>query len=231
MLSLHRIRRHLDDAQPQRLWADLAKSGLAWPLPLRVRLESAPVAAWALALRRVCELTQGPTALTHQLTERLLHCQQPSGSWCNDAGQDDPLLTALAAAALRRRLLQPSTTPDATQQLIHAHAAALASLTAMQSPEDGLFGSPEIGAGSTSHSGDVGRTPRRVAEACYILFLIAEDAAALKALRILPLRDALDDAAPTFDPTLRDTHDMANLLLESQATPAASLTLNPALAA
>ncbi|MEM1445409.1 MAG: hypothetical protein AAGF84_05090 [Planctomycetota bacterium] len=227
MLSLHRIRRHLDDAQPHRLWADLAQSGLNWPLPLRVRLESAPAAAWALALRRVCELTHGPTPLAEQLIDRLLHCQQPHGAWCDEAGRDQPLLTALAAAALRRRLLQPGTPADHAEHLAHRHAAALAALGAMQNDRDGLFGDAAVATGS------VGRTPIRAAEGCYILFLLAEDPAALDLLRLLPLRDALEDAAPSFDATLRETHDMATLLLESQTTSATSAMPEsaPALAA
>ncbi|MEM8783354.1 MAG: hypothetical protein AAGE65_10940 [Planctomycetota bacterium] len=220
MLSLHRIRRHIDDAQPQRLWSDLAQSGLTWPLPLRVRLESSPAAAWALALRRVCELTHGPTPLADQLTDHLLHCQQPHGAWCDETGRDDALLTALAAAALRRRRLQPGMPSDRTETLRHAHAAALAALTALQHPQDGLFGDPHAAASVT-----VGRTPVRAAETCFLLFLLAEDPDALGKLRLLPLRDALEDAASTFDATLRETHDMANLLLDAQAAPTPQPTL------
>ncbi len=213
MLSLLRISRHLDASQPDRLWADLAQSGMTWPLPLRVRLESVPAAAWSLALRRVCELTHGPTALARHLTDRLLHCQQPHGPWTDDTGRPDALLTALAAAALRRRLLQPGLHPEHAEQLRHAHAAALAALADLQNPEDGLFGDPQHPVTATT----VGRTPIRAAEACFILFLLAEDPAALDALRLLPLRDALETAAPGFDATLRETHDMANLLLDTPA--------------
>ncbi|MEM8495711.1 MAG: hypothetical protein AAF663_10030, partial [Planctomycetota bacterium] len=209
MLSLHRIRRYFDEAHYARLWAELTQSGLVWPLPLRIRLENSPTAVWALALRRVCELTHGSSAMTEELTDRLLHAQTPQGAWCDAEGREDPMLTALAAAALHRRRLQPGIPPQQADHLSHQHAAALAALAAIQDPCDGLFGDSAGGDGRKSAS-------LRVAEGCYVLFLLAEDPAALNTLRLLPLRDALDEAAPGFDATLRETYDMATLLLECQ---------------
>lgn len=238
MLSLHRITRLLDAEQPDRLWVELAQAGIEWPLPLRARLESVPAAAWALALRRVCELTLGPTPLADRLTQRLLHAQQPHGTWSTDgnddrgheAGHEDPLVTALAAVALRRRAQQPGTPPHEAQALQHAHRAAIASLAHLQNPADGLFGTE----GDPNAVAGVGRTPGRVAEACYILFLLAEDPEALAALRLLPLRDALEAHAADFPPALVETHAMANLLLDAPvpaSVPATVRTSTAALAA
>lgn len=259
MISLHRMSRLAETRDAPGLWSELSRSGIAWPLPLRVRLESVPAAAWALALRRLCELTHGPTALAQQLVRLLLDGQQHHGAWSRDTtadalvahtdantfkaaegeihltaqltgqndplpvGPDDALVTALAAAALQRVLQQPGSEqrPD-VGALRHAHAAALAALAQMQHPADGLFGDPD--AADPHH--DVGRTPGRVAEACYVLFVLAEDAEALAQLRLLPLRDAVEAHAHRFDATLRETHEMANLLLDHAATESAGGTCN-----
>ncbi len=64
MLSLHTIERALETADHDRLVREVAANGLSLPLPLRVRLSSSEAAAVALGLRRVAELTYGPTALS-----------------------------------------------------------------------------------------------------------------------------------------------------------------------
>lgn len=210
MLSLHRLARLVDTPDPTRLWAELDGHGLTWPLPLRVALADAPAAAWALALRRVCELTHGPTPLTRQLTARLLELQQTHGTWTrvpdpdrDPVGEDDVLTTALAVAALHRRLREPGADRrEDHAQLQLAHDAGLAALAALQDPADGLFAS-------------AGRPfEHRVAEGCFVLFLLAEDPAFAGHIRLLPLRDAVEQRSDRFDPTLREVFAMAELLLD-----------------
>ncbi len=208
MLSLHRMSRLIESDDTGRLWAELAGHGVNWPLPLRVRLEDTPVAAWALALRRLCELTHGPTPLARQLTHRLLGTQQPHGAWTLH-DRDDALTTALAAAALHRRLREPGADRrDDHARLRLAHEAALAALDTLQHPADGLFGGPEDQPAEY-----------RLTQSVFILFLLAEDHGAAGHLKLLPLRDTLDRHADRFDPAVREVYDMANLLLDHAPAP------------
>jgi len=97
MLSTYRIQRLFDGHRYEAILAGLEANGMILPLPLRVRLAGSPVAAVALGLRRLLELTYQPTPLADDMLAFLLDAQGEDGSFA-----DDPLATAAAAAALQR---------------------------------------------------------------------------------------------------------------------------------
>ena len=102
MLSLTRMQQLVDSGREQHLLREIVRNGLSLPLPLQVHLASSRVAPLALALRRLAELTYGPTDLATTLTRRLLDLQGDDGSFRDDTGRSDPVLTACAASALVR---------------------------------------------------------------------------------------------------------------------------------
>ncbi|MFN3169060.1 MAG: hypothetical protein ACE37H_18590, partial [Phycisphaeraceae bacterium] len=104
MLSISAIDRALDSRDYDRLLRDLSRNGLIMPLPLRVQLAESAAGARGLGLRRLVELTYGPTALTRQLVADLLRAQLPTGAVADAAGRASCLLTAAFAAGLGRAL-------------------------------------------------------------------------------------------------------------------------------
>lgn len=104
MLSVSLIERTLETRDYDRLLRDLANNGMDLPLSLRLRLGQSPTAPLALALRRLVELTYGPTALSRQLVDRLLRDQLPDGTFPGDGDEAhrDVLASAAALAGLGR---------------------------------------------------------------------------------------------------------------------------------
>ena len=143
MLSIHTIDRALESKDYDRLLRDLTRNGLVMPLPLRVQLAESPVGAKGLVLRRLVELTYGPTALSKQLIASLLRAQSPTGAALDAAGRPSCLLTAAMAAGLGRVLRdhRASTDIDLAEVRV-AYDRALGSLASMQSG-DALFGGPQ----------------------------------------------------------------------------------------
>ena len=159
MLSINLIQRHFQANHLDSLLDALSANGLELPLPLRIRLGQANASAVAMALRRVIELTYGPTGLSRELTAHLLKDQQPDGSY-----SQDPLATAAVVSAFGRLLMEQ---PGTAGEPVHAaYDRALAALASMQG-EDGLFRSPTLGVDRT-------RQERALCSA-FILFLLAED--------------------------------------------------------
>lgn len=99
MLSIHTIERNFQQQRFEGLLEAVLANGLRLPLPLHIRLSQSPAAGVAMGLRRLVELTYGPTALSRRMTQWLLERQLDDGSF--DA---DPLATAVVAAALSRVL-------------------------------------------------------------------------------------------------------------------------------
>ena len=141
MLRVDRIERHYHAGETERLLRDVAENGLVLPLPLRIRLAQGPVPAIALGLRRVVEMTYGPTPLTRDMTASLLAQQRGDGAFDADAEIDspDPLATATVVAALNRVIAEQ---PGERHLVEQARDRALAALAAMQG-EDGLFHSAD----------------------------------------------------------------------------------------
>lgn len=106
MLSISRIERQFEAREHQRLLRSVLNNGLPLPLPLSRRLEQSAAASVAIALRRVIELTHGPTPLSQAMLASLLNGQRPDGAFgpMPDDGPPDPLATAAAAAALAMAL-------------------------------------------------------------------------------------------------------------------------------
>ena len=139
MLSMHLIDRLFRSGQYDKMLQGLSDNGMDLPLPLRVRLSQSPVSALALGLRRVVDLTYGPTPLSEQMVAGLLEAQDESGSF-----QGDPLATALAAGALTRLIHEHESLAGhddgsvVDPHLPVARDRALAALAGMQDG-DGLF--------------------------------------------------------------------------------------------
>jgi hypothetical protein len=189
MLSLNVIERQFHAGRFDALLQALAANGLPLPLPLRIRLSDSPVPALALALRRVIELTYGPTPLSRRMLQALLQAQQPDGSF--DA---DPLATACAAAALGRVLADQRGTADT--EVVEARHRALASLAQHQQP-DGLFAGPSDRT-----------TQDRAMTSAFILSLLAGDAEFRAAVRLADLLDWFEEHSRRLD---RDTEQLWQL--------------------
>lgn len=140
MLSVHLIERTLENGDFDRLLRDLGDNGTPMPLPLRVRLGAGSTAGIGLALRRLVELTYGPTDLSRRLLDRLVSAQRPDGAFAiDDDPQADPLTTAVAIAALQR--VATDHAAARTDLLDDAIRRGEAALFAMQGG-DGLFTAP-----------------------------------------------------------------------------------------
>lgn len=143
MLSVHAIDRALEAKEYDRLLRDLGRNGLVMPLPLRVQLAESPVGAKGLGLRRLVELTFGPTALAKQLIGALIRSQSPTGAVLDAAGRSSCLLTSAFAAGLGRVLRDHAGRLGVLGDEVRlSYDRALASLASLQRG-DGLFAGPE----------------------------------------------------------------------------------------
>ncbi len=157
MLSINLIERLFESKRYDRLLESVAENGMGLPLVLRVRLSQSDTSAIALALRRLVDLTYGPTALAQRMANALIARQRPDGSF-----DSDPLVTATAIAALHQFTSSQADNAGPAEQTL---ARAMASLAAAQC-NDGLFNSP-----SDRSDED------RALTAAFILFLLADDEA------------------------------------------------------
>lgn len=201
MLSVYQIQRHFQTGHFDPLLRGVAPIGMALPLPLQVRLSGQPAAVIALALKRVLELTYGPTALSRELTAALLDRQNADGSFGEAAStgmtstgaisQGDPLATASAIAALGAREREHASAPHPEAAI--ARERAIAALAYSQA-DDGLFHCP---ADRTDDD--------RAMTGLFILSLLAGDEEFHHAARTADLMTWLDEHADEFD------HSAANL--------------------
>jgi hypothetical protein len=118
MLSVNLIARSLDKQDPDRLLKGLADNGMVLPLPLRMVLADSTAALAGLALRRLLELTYGPTDLSRQLANQLLSSQQADGRF--GKSDDFGLGTAAAVAALCRLVEDHRLDAEQSQQILTA---------------------------------------------------------------------------------------------------------------
>ena len=132
MLSVHTLERVVEERDHERLVRGLSENGLDLPLGLQIRLAGDEVAPLALALRRLSELTWGPSRLSRDWTHRLIQHQAEGGAFCGD-----PLTTAAALAALLR-VLDNGLCPDHAGEVRASVDRGTAALAAMQDA-DGLF--------------------------------------------------------------------------------------------
>lgn len=214
MLSIHTIDRALESKDYDRLLRDLTRNGLVMPLPLRVQLAESSVGAKGLGLRRLVELTYGPTALGRQLIDSLLRAQSPTGAALDAADRPSCLLTAAMAAGLGRVLRdhggRGGDTGNLTSrgsemaQIRLAYERALGCLASMQD-EDALFSGPQD------------RDPRdRLLTSAFVAYLLIDSPDFAETCRGHALLSALEDH---LDDASSDTQQLISMARLARLTP------------
>lgn len=198
MLSVNLIQKLFDTQDHSRMIGCLADNGTTLPLAVQARLTQS-IAAAGLGLRRLVELSYGPTALSSAMTDTLLAGQQPDGSFQGTCDRD-PLVTAGAVAGLSA-VLREYDGQAAVDSPVLADAIdrALASLNAMQM-EDGLF----------CH-GDDRTIEDRALTSAYVLFLLARQPRFREAIRFADLMTWFDERADRLEPVTLELYQMASL--------------------
>lgn len=209
MLSIQLIDKTLQTQDHDRLLRELCRNGLVMPLPLRVRMGSAPIGAAALGLRRLVELTYGPTALSRELTAMLVHAVQPGRGVLDAEGQACPVLTAAVAAGLGRLVRDHG--PLLGDSLIAAESAHHHAIEALERMQDGggLF------AGPSDRS-----TSDRLLASAFIAYLLLDDPAFAGRCRRHALLTALEECRDRADGPTADLIEMARMSGPASATPA-----------
>lgn len=196
MLSDNHIQKLFDTQDHGRLIGCLADNGTTLPLALQARLTQRTAAA-GLGLRRLVELTYGPTPLSRDMTAALLDSQLDDGSF-ESPSQRDPLATAAAVAGIAAVLREHYQASDPID-LTNALDRGLASLQAMQM-EDGLF----------CHSDD--RTIEdRALTSVFVLFLLARLPGFRESIRFADLMTWFDERADRLDDVTLELYHMARL--------------------
>jgi hypothetical protein len=201
MLSVHRIDRHFRGRQFEPLLAAIEANGLELPLPLRARLLQTPVAAVALGLMRLLELTYGPTSLAREMIDALLHFQRSDGSF-----EGDPLATAAAVAALARCTQDRALAQDG--RLAAGYQRGLDALAHMQA-DDALFTSTD----------DRSWQDRTLA-AAFIVLLLGADPGFRAAVRYAQLMTWFEQHRRRLDPAARELWRLARVQTTGPQTPA-----------
>jgi len=219
MLSIQLIDKTLQGGDHDRLLRELGRNGLVLPLPLRVRLGGSAAGATAMGLRRLVELTYGPTALGRELSSRLIAAVVPGAGVLDDQGQPCPVLTAAAAAGLGRllrdhgHLLGEDHAP--TQE---AHRLAIDALAQMQAA-DGLFACP------------VDRSAEdRLLGSAFIAYLLLDDHAFAARCQRHALLTALEEQRDYAQPAAAELIEMARMSGPVVATAPAAQPTFPAMA-
>ena len=195
MLSTTHIQRLFDAGDNCRMIDCLAQNGAALPLPLKARLAH-PAAAVGMGLRRLSELAYGPTALSRDMTHRLLLDQQTNGAFPG-ASEQDPLATAAAAAGLAAALREQSAVADPSLEM--ALDRALSALSTMQDAE-GLF----------IHSDDRTEEDRALTSA-FVLFLLARLPHFRESIRFAELMTWFEERLDRLEPETTELYHMASL--------------------
>jgi|GEM_PF-1429737 len=204
MLSIQTIDRALEAKDFDRLLQDLGRNGLVMPLPLRVQLAESAAGARGLALRRVVELTYGPTALSRSMVASLLRAQSDQGpvqgAVLDAAGRPSCLLTAAFASGLGRTLRDHGDRlGEDSAPIASAYERALAALSAMQR-DDGLFAGHQ----------DYGLRDRLLTSA-FIAYLLLDVPDFAEVCRGHALLSALEDHLDDCDPHAEQLINMSRL--------------------
>lgn len=207
MLNLHRIEKQFNAGEHERLLRGVLDNGLRLPLPLRVRLSQGRATAIALSLRRVVELTYGPTSLSRGMIAALLAEQTDSGAFLAD-DRPDPLATAAAVAALA--LVRRDHAAAAVPEIDSAYDRALAALSNLQD-SDGLF-----------RAADDRSDVDRARTAAFILWLLAAEPAFCQSVRLADLRNCFEIRLSRLEPATAELYHLACLSrpVEPPRTPA-----------
>jgi hypothetical protein len=147
MLSVNLLERTLDAGDYDRLLRELSDNGLSLPLAIQVALASNPAAVQGLALRRLVELTYGPTTLSKQLQAELRNAQGADGGFAAASAEGgsqeqmcDALCTAAALSGLARVMIDHPAAAE-TAALAEPLGRGFARLGRLQDC-DGLFTAP-----------------------------------------------------------------------------------------
>ena len=202
MLSINLIAKIAKAARFDQLIEELSAVGPAFSLALRIRLANAPAAAVALGLRRVLELTAGPTAAAHALLLQLLAMQLPDGSF-----DRDPIATAAAATAIETAIAQKAVSPADHAALRDARCHALAALAGMQDAA-GLLHGP------LDRTGD-----DRALTTAFTLWLSTGDEGVRSAVRLADLLTWLESNQHRLDDATDRFWQLAQVELEPAASP------------
>jgi hypothetical protein len=192
MLSLPQIQRHLLSGEHDQLLHDLSRNGTLLPLPIRIQLAGSASACRALALRRVAELTHGPTLVSRIILDRLISAEA-------ERGHDGDSVVALAAqlAGLARALALETVDPDEAEA-VHLRMGELAfRLSAMQG-SDGLLGGSEDQ-----------RDADRVRNSAFAVYLLAPVHEAASGLDLAALLTALEERRPLDDSSAEELVEVA----------------------
>lgn len=214
MLSVSLIERTLETRDYDRLLRDLADNGMDMPLSLRLRLGQSPTAPLGLALRRLVELTYGPTALSRQLVDRLLREQQPDGTFPGDADDGrDVLATAAALAGLGRVAADhPAAVGDELRAGLDRGFAAMGECQDC----DGLFTAPA----------DRSLADRALTTA-FILSLLGGTAAFRGAVRLNTLHRWFERHDGRLERSTQHLWDLASISIHDAVEPGAGLFIAP----
>ena len=208
MLSVYQIERQLRLRHWDVLLRGIVPLGMELPLPLHIRLSQQPVAVMGLALRRVCELTYGPTAVSRDIACTLLAEQRSDGSF--GVAGPDPLATAAAINALT--LLETSQPNHGLASVPAAIDRALLVLAAMQD-DDGLFNAP-----------DDRTEDDRATTASFVLAILAGNEAFRRVLRFADLMTWFDERADSLPAPTADFWRLARIDTPVDAHPSPQLT-------
>jgi len=197
MLSDNHIQKLFNTQDHSRMIGSLADNGTTLPLALQSRLTQ-PIAAAGLGLRRLVELTYGPTPLSRDMTAALLEGQLEDGSFVGNSDRD-PLATAAALAGLAAVLREHHGMGEDRPDLTDALERGLASLHPMQM-EDGLF----------CH-GDDRTIEDRALTSVFVLFLLARLPRFRESVRFADLMTWFDERADRLDDVTLELYHMARL--------------------
>jgi len=202
MLSAPMIERRFENQEYDQLLESLTRNGLTIPLPLRVRLSAGPAGPLGLGLRRLVELTYGPTALSRQMTHALLGLQNGDGSFAG-AEPRDPLATACAAAALGR---VHSEHPAAREP--HFEQARIAAIACLASQQDasGLF-----------RGGDERTETDAATSSAFVLYLLGSDELFRRSIRYAELLGWFEEHEQRLDRATRTLWEMCRVPEEEAA--------------
>ena len=212
MISIALIERSLDQQDHDRLLRDLAGNGLTLPLPLRMQLCDSSTAVRGLALRRLVELTYGPTARSRELTLQLIQAvhgfaDEADPTAADPASLPDVLTLAAALAALAQ--VESDQPAAIDEHLTRALELGLRRLAGQQDC-DGLFTGPR-----DRSLGD------RALTTAFILSLVGSCPRFTQQLRLPELYGWFDQRDGRLDRHTQQLWDLACIGLQGSADPAA----------
>ncbi|WP_428389816.1 hypothetical protein [Mucisphaera sp.] len=188
MLSLPQIQRSVLSGDTDQILMDLARHGTLLPLPIRLELSQSSRGCLGLALRRVAELTHGPTGLSRGILERLLLAES------GDEGNAAALAATLAG--LCRAMAYGTVDEDLETDVREQVEAGWLMLAGLQEA-DGLLG------------GEGADEMDRVRLSAFVVYLLGPMREDVRYLDVSSLLTALEDRRPLDDARAEELVDVA----------------------